>query len=249
MKILWRGELNVPAVNTARNIESCKARCLPVIGVAVRPRLAIIGGSPSILGYVGELFNWPGDIWVSGSAFPWVQSVGICGTFFTIDQHPSLAIDGAGASKAILATCCDPDTFNALQCAEVEVFEAKGDENYATSVTAAAFIALKMGYTEVTFFGCDGSYRESTHAYRSPYWEADKTDMLRVSCNGHSFLTNPGFLMQSEFLSEIIRMSPQVFKFRGDGLLQAMIAAGDFDITHGMPERVNYVNQQLVEIA
>ncbi len=89
----------------------------------------------------------------------------------------------------------------------------------ATTVTAAPWCAPTMGYSDVTFFGCEGSYREQTHAY----YDEPVTDLLNVFCSGRFFDTNPGFLMQSIFMAECIRAFPRVFKLRGDGLLAAMV--------------------------
>lgn len=244
MKIRWTNcELSVPPEREAENIAKSKARKLQGLSKFARPPLAVVGGGPSAVDYVDELRGWAGDMWVSGSAFQWVKSLGVVNpTFFTIDQHPRLAADGVGAKKAILATCCDPLVFHELRDAKVEVFDlvhgGEGANHWATTVTAAPKIALDMGYTDITFYGCDSSYRNRTHAY----YDEPVIGMLRVSSNGESFLTNPGFLLQAEFLCKVIGQFPTVFKMRGDGLLAAMVKSQDHDITHGersLAERIN----------
>ncbi len=230
MKFLWYPVLNVPPGSTARNVASCKARGLPYVGWADRPPLAIVGGGPSVVYHLEELKVFPGDVWVSGSAFQWARPLGIDATFFTIDQHQSLAKDGASARKAILATVCHPDVFEALLGADVQVFDLVTDQLYATSIPTSMFVALAMGYSDITFYGCDSSYGGTTHAYVAPYW--DDKERLTVACGGESYETNPSFLMQAEFMSAAIRMAPQLFKVRGYGLMPAMVESPEYDVTH-----------------
>jgi hypothetical protein len=241
MRIDWKCERNVPAENQARNIAACAG--FKKVGAHTRPVLAVVAGGPSVSEHIEELRQWPGDLWIVGSAFPWALANGIEGTFFNIDQHPSVAKDCVGAKKAILATCTDPSVFAALN-GEVEVFDVENN-HYATSLTATPFLAPMMGYTEIHFYGCESSYRDTTHAYRHEYWEGRGSDTIRVVCNGGAFLTNPSFLMQAEFMAEVVRLAPQLFHIHCDGLLAAMVQNSDYDITHGSAERAALINDQL----
>lgn len=245
MKVRWVAEILVTPERTDYNISKSKERGLPEISEARRPPLAVVGGGPSVVEYIEEIRTYK-DVWVSGSAFPLIHSLGIDATFFTIDQVPEMVKECQGAKKAILATCCDPIVFDYLKDADVQVFDlhhsGPNANHHATTVTAAPKIAIDMGYTDITFYGCDSSYRKTTHAYRAPFYE-DHKDALRVECNGKSFLTNPGFLMQAEFMCQIIRMCPQVYKLRGDGLLAEMVINPDYDITHGAP----YIAEQILK--
>jgi hypothetical protein len=217
MRIDWKCERNVPAENQARNIAACAG--FKKVGAHTRPVLAVVAGGPSVSEHIDELRQWPGDLWIVGSAFPWALANGIEGTFFNIDQHPSVAKDCVGAKKAILATCTDPSVFAALN-GEVEVFDVENN-HYATSLTA------------------------TPHAYRHEYWEGRGSDTIRVVCNGGAFLTNPSFLMQAEFMAEVVRLAPQLFHIHCDGLLAAMVQNSDYDITHGSAERAALINDQL----
>ncbi|MCR4332421.1 MAG: hypothetical protein NUV34_06935 [Sulfuricaulis sp.] len=187
---------------------------------------------------MSEIRGWAGDIWISGSAFQWALSIGVFyPTFFTIDQSPQLAIDCKGAKRAILATCCDPSVFEELKGGKIEVFDLVGSgpnaNHWATTVTAAPKIALDMGYRDITFFGCDSSFISvgGTHAYST----APVNDALIVRCGGQDFITRPSFVMQAEFMKDIFRFAPKVFKLRGDGLLAAMVVTPEYDVTHAVP--------------
>lgn len=239
MKITWVGELLVPPGTEERNIAHSKALGLPEIGFAERPVLAVIGGGPSVAHHIDELKAWPGDIWISGSAFQWCRQNGIEGTFFTIDQHPLLAENCKGATKAILATCVAPEVFEELKGAEVEIFDLHhGGEkanHHATSVTACPKVALDMGYREIHFFGCDSSMNGKTHAY----YDESVQYPLKVEIEGKVFDTWPSMLVQAEFMSAVLRVSNVAFKNRSEGLLKAMVEAEDpmsYDITHISPD-------------
>lgn len=244
-KINWICEVvGITPEQTARNKAHSKSLGLPYISVRERPKLAVVGGGPSVLDYAEELKTWDGDIWASGSAFQLAKSINAKCTFFTIDQSTDLAKDGAGATKAILATCCDPSVFEMLKDAEIEIFDLFSEglkaNHHATTITAAPKVGLDMGYRDITFFGCEGSFRETTHAYDTTKID----DMLIVKCNGTNFVSRPSFLLQCEFMARVIQMAPHVFKLRGDGLLSAMVQDFDYDITHAQPELARRILKQ-----
>jgi hypothetical protein len=248
VKIRWVGNVLVPPEKTASNIAYCKSLGLPGIRESERPVLAVVGGGPSVARHLDELKNWPGDVWVSGGAYPWAVRNGIRATFFTIDQSPEMAVDGLGAEHAVVATCCDPSVFEMLANASVEVFdihhEGEDANHGATSVTAVPKIALLMGYREVHFFGCDSSFEGSSHAYK----HQPAAYQMVVQCNGGSYETAADMLMQAEFMSLVLRSCPGVFVNRSEGLLKAMVEAPgelDYEITHGdqaLCERVRDAN-------
>lgn len=231
MKINWTSEVALPGSQTLANIAGAKARNLPRPSKSDRPALAVIAGGPSVVEYSDEIKAFKGDVWGVGTAFPMAQSLRPEATFFSIDQRPEGVSDCAGAKSAILATCCDASLFDALSSVPVMAFDlvASGPDanHHDTSVTAIPRIALDMGYTDVTFYGCDSSFRDSTHAY-DPHYQVQ--DEIVVICNGKAFCTEPGFLMQAEFMARVIRLFPNVFKLRGDGLLPDMVKDLDYDI-------------------
>lgn len=237
MQITWICEVvGITPEQTAFNKANAKSLGLPYISVHERPKLAVVGGGPSVLDFTDELKSWDGDIWVSGSAFPLISSIVPDVTFFTIDQSTDLAKDGKGAKKAILATCCDPSVFEVLKDAQIEIFDlftgGPNANHHATTITAAPKVSLDMGYRDITFFGCEGSFTETTHAYDTTSID----DMIVVKCNGKNYVTRPSFLLQCEFMARVVNLSREIFKVRGEGLLSAMIEDLDYDITHAQPE-------------
>lgn len=236
-KINWICEVvGIAPGETERNKAHARSLGLPYISVHERPKLAVVGGGPSVLDFKDELAEWDGDVWVSGSAFPLISTICKTPTFFTIDQSTDLAKDGKGAKKAILATCCNPSVFEVLKDAEIEIFDiftgGPNSNHHATTITAAPKVGLDMGYRDITFFGCEGSFMETTHAYET----TEINDKIIVKCNGQNFVTRPSFLLQCEFMARVVHINPRLFKVRGEGLLTAMVKDLDYDITHAQPE-------------
>lgn len=187
--------------------------------------LAIVGGGPSINRHVDKLRAWSGEIWAINGAYQWCVNNGIAATFYSVDPEPLLADYMVGAEKAVIAAHCHPSVFTGphITCAQ-------GDCPGPTSATAAALIAINAGYSDLTYFGCESSYEESTHAYESqavPY-------LIKIACNGREFLTKADMILQAQVLSKFITAAPGVFKEESGGLLRAMIDGGtDFDALAG----------------
>jgi len=77
----------------------------------------------------------------------------------------------------------------------------------------------------MTFYGCAASYAGGSHVYKDI-----RDGSIEVMAGGRSYLTNPAFLKQSEFLAELIREAPGVFAERSGGLLAALVADPSYDI-------------------
>lgn len=191
-------------------------------------RLAIVGGGPSIDDRLDELAAWDGDIWAINGAFQWCRRNGIDAAFFTVDPLPETARHVGDAYRAVVSMQCNPLLFDALQWTDVEAFEPMASG--ATTATAAPIIAAEKGYRSVTFFGCESSFGDTTHAYGN----RDLRSLMRVRCNGREFLTTPDMMMQAEFLGGLIREAPMFAECSG-GLLSAFIADPEIDVIAATP--------------
>lgn len=185
--------------------------------------LAVVGGGPSINDHVAVLRKWSGDIWAVNGAFHWCQERGIDATFFSCDSNPDLDKLATGASRAILATICDPAVFAVLSGAYVRIFDTgkiAGIHTGPTSATSCPALGIHAGYKEITFFGCESSYSSGrTHAYHD---DAPNPWTMTVQCNGNAFETEAEYHMQAIYLSQFLRCAPHVFKEMSGGLLRAM---------------------------
>jgi hypothetical protein len=215
----------VPAADLERNEDYARRLGFPKWSQAASQRLAVVGGGPSIAGKAEELAAWDGDIWAINGAFQWCFRRGIDAVFFTIDPQPLVTELVGNVERAVLAMSCDPSLFDVLMNADVEAF--KLGPAGATTATAAPIFAAEKGYRSVTFFGCESSYGESTHAYINH--GRDLKSLMRVRCNGEEFLTTPDMMLQAEFLGGLIREAP-MFEERSGGLLSAFIASPEIDV-------------------
>lgn len=196
---------------------------------AATSRLAVVGGGPSVAAMVEELSTFDGEIWAINGAFNWCLRHGIDAAFFSIDPLPQTAAYGWGATRAVLATWCHPNTFDALVGADISA--VKPVAHGATTATSAPAIAVEAGYQEISFYGCEGSFGETTHAYGN----RGIGNLMQVSCNGKEFLTTPDMMMQTEFLGDLIRQA-SCLKDRSGGLLAAFIASPDIDVIAATPD-------------
>ncbi len=189
--------------------------------------LAVVGGGPSIDKHVETLKNWPGEVWAINGALAWCREHEIEATFFAVDPDPIVVKWARYARRAIIEQSCDPGVFESLadDGAEVITFDT-GHEACAiraagSSASAVPHVAIRMGFHEVTLFGCESSYPADlpTHAYQ----DEKRADQMLVACGGDYFLTCPDFYVYVQYLSDYIAAVPEFIKEESGGLLRAMI--------------------------
>lgn len=209
-----------------RNEAYAKSLGFPRLGVAGKPRLAIVGGGPSIAKHVDDLRSFDGEVWAINGAFPWCMERGIEARFFSLDPSEAVLQFCAGAKSAMLATSCQPAVFDALKGADVEAIDRSEFLTGPTTASSVTLIALQRGHVEIHFFGCESSFEEVSHAYG----DFNRQNTMKVLCNGQEFLTTIDMMMQAEFLGPIIRQCPTVMVDRSGGLLAAYIANPEIDV-------------------
>lgn len=232
MRIKFESGGCVPDSEIQRNRQYSQTLGLPYPKPTGRTKLAVVGGAPSAKNHIQRIKEFE-DVWIIASAFPWAYANGIHGTYFNIDPSADCVDEVVNVQRAILSSNVHPGVFDALNKRDVSVFDlvttAERMNHGATTATAVPELAILLDYTEIVFFGCESSFAEQTHLYRNDL-ETNPVSM-DVVCNGQSFQTRPDYLMQAEFLSAMIRQFPQ-FKEESGGLLRAMVADPDYDITH-----------------
>jgi hypothetical protein len=233
-KISFEGYVPVPHADIERNLAYARGLGLPFVR-SVPPhgrRLAVVGGGPSIVGHLSEIRSYT-DVWAINGACRWLREHGIESTLLSVDCVPFLAPRVSGATKALLSPRVDPAVFEALAGAEVTLFELGRDKpgGVWSSVCTASVVfqlATELGYLDTTFYGCESSFSEETHAYMNE----DELQSYRfvVSCGGREYLTAPDLYMQAELLAEVLRIFPKYFKEESGGLLRAMVENKEHDI-------------------
>lgn len=188
-------------------------------------RLAVIGGGPSIRDHLDELKNWDGAIWAVNGTINWCIDNGIPAWFYTADAAPmaNWTYDLSRVSRAALAPDVSPELVDYLLKHGAEITLTAPIESGPTSANASDYLSLKAGYTQITYFGCEGSFQpQGTHAFTShpiPDW-------IEVIVGGEHFRTKPEFISQSIMLANVLRELPEVYAEKSGGLLRAMVQHG-----------------------
>lgn len=228
MKIRFNAVCCVPDDVLARNMELSVGYPEP----SGSGHLAVVGGGPDVRYYLDELRTFRGDIWAINGAWRWLTEHGVADAmFYTTDPSDRVPPLCKGAPVGVFAAHCHPDAFKAVGTAyrDPNPPEKVGGP---TSAVAAAGMAVRAGYTKVTWYGCEGSYRDRSHAYM----HHETGNRCEVVSDGKTFLAEAELVCQSEWLMKIINLAPHVFQERSGGLLRAMLRSGDWDITRVSPQ-------------
>jgi hypothetical protein len=191
-------------------------------------KLAIVGGSPSLQDHLKELKGWDGDIWSVNYTAAWLHNQGIESTMIAID--PELIID-TPVESILLATCCHPDMMEKIKGKNVRVFDLietalDGIGGGTSTAGRMPTLAIRMGYTDITFFGCEGSFVDSDHVDRD---EAPQ-DLLIIRANNHDYKTRLPYIHQCETLVPFLKDYPEIFKDKSGGLLNAMTVDDNWEV-------------------
>lgn len=230
----FTGEPPVPPDQIMAQIRLSDTRDLPDVKASLKaskPRLAIVGGGPSINDNLEALKAWDGDVWAINGAFKWCADNGIEATFVAIDPHEIVLQWSAGVKKALLCKCIHPSVFDLMHenGAAVTIFDV-GPGAVATGSSTASccvHLAIIAGHKEVTFFGCESSYLPcKTHAYMHEEREAE----MIVRCGGEDFLTAPDYFCQAMEMACLFREFPFFCKEESGGLLRALVKEEHYEV-------------------
>lgn len=220
----------------AQNVNVEKNSSVPHVDYSLsRPgKLAVVGGAPSTKDNLEELAVWDGDIWGINDTACWLNSLGIKAALFTVDPGHVIdeTLDGEcleSVQGAILSSALDPSIFEALK-GRVSKFHMSetglpgGIPGGTNSVGRTSLLALLMGYTEIHYFGFDGSIDTGGHVCNGPY--DGRKDQLIVKAGDKTYRTTPEFYLQCQEMSKMIAFH-NVFVNRSEGLLKGMIENPD----------------------
>lgn len=194
--------------------------------------LAVVGGGHSVLKHLNELREWDGEIWAINQTARYLSDQGIKCWFYSVDPSPELKDFVHG--DAVLADHCHPSTFAAVKG---ELRKIKSPNYGPTSAYSAGYSGLRLGYTSVTWFGCESSYGEETHVYRNEPVKG----LVRVQVGDESFLTKLELVVQAEKIAELVRLNP-FFKEKSGGLTGAMVKTPDWEVTHAPREMIERIS-------
>jgi hypothetical protein len=225
-RIQFKTDCAIPLSTWVAHAEENAQRPRVTLGVPKGKPLAIVGGSPSIALDLEELRAWPGDIWAINYTANYLHAQGIPCALFTVD--PGDPVDpgpwDSPVRKRLLATSCPSSMFteDSLAFDMVET-HSQGFAGGTSSATRAPWIALSLGYLDVSFFGCDCSYETQDHADRH---EGSERELI-IRAGGQDYRTRPDFLVQCEEFAKLFTEFGSVFKNRSRGLVRAMLENPD----------------------
>lgn len=221
-RIKFTTVLAIPLEQHRSNVTASRfrERIRPVAGSGLP--LAIVGGGPSVLGQLEELRSWPGEIWAINATCEWLSSVGIASKLVTVDSSIKSLPRPALCTGALFASCVDPavwDQHPDALCFDLVEDDPTGVVGGSTTACRLPIVCLQMGYTEIHYFGCEGSFVGKTHAYKD---EGQFLNLMKIEAAGKVYTTRDDLLLQCECLADIMREFPNNLKNRSGGLLQAM---------------------------
>jgi uncharacterized Rossmann fold enzyme len=198
-------------------------------------KLAIVGGGPSVQNKLAKLRKWKGDIWAINATTSYLARKGIRNTLVSVDPCVLELEDyeaHKGAQSAILGACCDPKLFE-LYVWRVRAFYTRPNPRApfiagggTTTATRLPLVAHALGYQEITFFGCEGSYLDESHVGTDK--RADKR--LYILAGGVRYCTEPYMMVQGQWLADLISKFPAHCHEESGGLLRAMIKHPDWTV-------------------
>jgi hypothetical protein len=228
MRIEWTSEACEPEETFLAQARHACSLGLPFVTKGSRGSLAVAGGGPSLTDHVEALKGFD-EVWGINRTAQWLCERGVEATFFTVD--PQYMPGMTGVERALLASSCHPKLFEELAGKDVTLFHITphGDEFVCeggpTSACRAIPLAVHMGFSSITFFGCEGSFGDASHAY--------PTDIQRcqtiVLAGGKEYVSTPEFELQSGYLASFVRDLPEFFREESGGLLRAMIEHPDWE--------------------
>lgn len=187
-------------------------------------KLAIVGGGQSTKQKLGMLRSWDGDIWGINSIASWLALQGVKSTYVTIDPGTPTPDECEGfVEDALIASSCHPDNrkrFKNVRLFDIVELNPAGIVGGTTTATRLPFLAAFLGYRDITFFGCEGSFPQGeSHVNRNEIVGSE----LYVRAGDNLYLTTLQFLQQCETLAKILSNAPETLKSESGGLLDAMI--------------------------
>lgn len=246
------------ADNLKSNLQRGFAICQPT--PTREGALAIVASGPSLSEHLSELRSWPGEIWAINGSYDFLLTQGIVPDgFFAVDPLPGLAEyvkNPQPKTTFYIASTCDPSVMDALAGHKVSLWHGASEDDSmyparsplvsggTTAVTRAPFLALMLGWRDITLFGVDSSYApESPYCYEwGTYKEDTRAPIHPVMINGEGpFFSEVGLLKQVSQLNAMLEMynkrpskinpnaDKEILKIRAAGLLDAFLRSPALD--------------------
>lgn len=194
-------------------------------------KLAIVGGGSSLSNNIIDLKEWNDNIWSINKTHDWLYQHGILSTFVTVDAEPNLKFypSREHVNNSLFASHCDPVLVRSYRNAKLfhmSPLVVSGVHGGSSTAVSMAFVALSMGYRDITFYGCESSLGNTSHIDRND----DLPNQMIIRANGEEFTTTPSLYCQVQELSRLVKFKPEWFKQKCGGLFEAMIKDDNWEI-------------------
>lgn len=243
-KIRFQGHNPVPQEQIEKQVAHAKSLGLPYVPKP-KPReivyhdrtLAVVGGGPSVVEHLDELRTLsPEDIWAVNGACAYLRNHGIESTLFSLDPCDFLAPRVAGAKRAILCSRCHQEVFDVLKGADIRLFDMMQDSpdfvgtwGSCSTVLSSFDLGSDLGYRKGIFYGCEGSFQRTTHAYMD---DSQKYRFV-VEAGGLYYVTVPELYVGAVEHAKFLRLPwtpPASWTEKSGGLLRALVENQEHDI-------------------
>jgi hypothetical protein len=199
----------------------------PVAFKSGRGICAVVGGGPSLDEHFDDLKKFPGDIYGVNGAATYLSDNGIGLRLLMCDCAQEPFKPGPLVTGALLATRVHKNQFKLFNQDDVRTWPVSFDSpggitGGPTLITFTPLLFAKMGYREVHYFGCDGSFVKKLHAYDAEGLGNGK-NLIVVRAGGRDYLTHPGHFVQCERMAQVIKAFGGFLINKSGGLLKAML--------------------------
>jgi hypothetical protein len=265
---------NTPDEEIERNIRANSARSFPWLQMHPKhDQVAImVGGGPSLVSHLYDILRWQEQgavIFAMNGASQFLRNYGIVVDYQVIaDAKPETAsLVDPGASHHLIASQCDPATFDAT--ARTTLWHLTSEEDmermfppervaaggYAligggvTVGNSALCAAYALGYRKFEIYGYDSSHRgNDSHAYEQHMNKFLPT--VDVEWGGKTYKSSLAMKIQAErfqLTGNALIREGCTLKVHGDGLLPAMWNSKPENLTEKDKYRMMYLSESYRE--
>ncbi len=189
---------------------------------------AVVGGGVSVQSRLDILRNWKGDVFAVNDTAGYLSDNAVPCFLFAVDTTKTTYRIGKFVKGAVFASRVNPAQFKQMKKKPIWVFDMleedvkDGIEGGPTAICRTAHLFLKMGYSGIRYFGIDGSFdMKVTHV--SGYSKAAFDNMIIVTAGGVDYYTNAAFMLQNEYMADILAKYKEFLSHDSDGLIKAML--------------------------
>ncbi len=191
--------------------------------------VALVGGGHSVEASLDILRKWEGDIYAVNDTAGYLSDNGISCYVFSIDGSRVPYRTGKLVKGALFASMVHRKQFvyDFIRVFDMAEHSPYGVTGGPTAMCRAPMTFLRMGHSQIHYFGCDGSTPDINKTHVSGIQKVAQENMIIIRAGGIDYLSNSSWVMQSTYLAGVIDKYPSMLINRSGGLLSAMVEHKD----------------------